>query len=188
MKVILGVSNRHVHLTPKDYQHLFQKQPFEVEKNLIQPHQFASNQFVTIKTDKNKIEHVRVLGPLRNYTQVEISKTDACQLGIHPPIRDSGDLLDAEKVEIIGPFGTITKKCCILANRHIHMTKKMREELGFSNISEVKVSFEGEKGLIFDHVKIKECSEAILELHLDTDEANAGNLKTGDNGIIIKKQ
>ena len=141
-----------------------------------------------IKTNKDKLENVRVIGPFRNYTQVEISKTDAYKLGINPPIRDSGDLTDSETVEIIGPVNKITRKCCIIANRHIHITRQQKQELNLENLKEVAVSFEGEKGLIFDHVKLKECTEAELELHLDTDDANAGFLKTGNIGRIIKKQ
>lgn len=188
MEIILGVSNRHIHLTEEDYKLLFNKEPLEKIKSLKQPQQFAAKQTVTIKTNKDKLENVRVIGPFRNYTQVEISKTDAYKLGINPPIRDSGDLQDSETVEIIGPVNKITRKCCIIANRHIHITKQQKQELNLENLEEVAVSFEGEKGLIFDHVKLKECTEAELELHLDTDDANAGFLKTGNIGRIIKKQ
>lgn len=188
MEIILGVSNRHIHLTEEDYKLLFNEEPLEKIRSLKQPHQFAAKQTVTIKTNKDKLENVRVIGPFRNYTQVEISKTDAYKLGINPPIRDSGDLTDSETVEIIGPVNKITRKCCITANRHIHITKQQKQELNLENLEEVAVSFEGEKGLIFDHVKLKECTEAELELHLDTDDANAGFLKTGNIGRIIKKQ
>ena len=188
MKVKIGVSNRHVHLTHDDYVLLFGNETIKKERDLVQKGQFASSSKVTIKTDKNYIENVRVLGPFRNYTQVEISKTDAYKLGINPPIRDSGDLTDSETVEIIGPVNKITRKCCIIANRHIHITKQQKQELNLENLEEIAVSFEGEKGLIFDHVKLKECTEAELELHLDTDDANAGFLKTGNIGRIIKKQ
>lgn len=188
MEIVLGVSNRHVHLSKEDYFILFHNEPLKVDKLLIQPNQFASNQYVTIKTKKSRIENVRLIGPIRDYTQVEISKTDAYKLGINPPIRDSGDLKEAAQIEIIGPFGSVVKNCCIMATRHIHITKQMREKIGLQEVSEVAVSFEGKKGIIFDHVLIKECLDANLELHLDTDDANAGLLKTGDKGRIIKKQ
>ena len=95
MKVKIGVSNRHVHLTHDDYVLLFGNETIKKERDLVQKGQFASSSKVTIKTDKNYIENVRVLGPFRNYTQVEISKTDSYFLGINPPIRNSGDLTDA---------------------------------------------------------------------------------------------
>ena len=96
MQVKLGVSNRHVHLNQEDYDILFKDTKMEVVKNLNQPTQFASNLFVTIKTPKSSIENVRVLGPIRKYTQVEVSKTDSYKLGINPPVRDSGDVLNSE--------------------------------------------------------------------------------------------
>lgn len=186
MEVVLGVSNRHVHLNEEDYKILFNNQDLEVDRYLVQPHQFASKQFVTIKTQKSYFEHVRVLGPIRNYTQVEISKTDAYKLGINPPIRDSGDLRDASEITIIGPTGSVTKNVCIIANRHIHITEKMKKYYGFNNVNEVEVEFIGEKSTIFKNVKLKVLKEANFELHLDTDDANGSLLKTNDIGIIKK--
>ena len=103
MKVLLGVSNRHVHLTNEDYKTLFGDEPLGKVKDLVQPGQFSSDKKVTIKTEKKAIENVRLLGPLRSYTQVEISKTDSFSLGLNPPMRNSGDLDGAETIIIIGP-------------------------------------------------------------------------------------
>ena len=188
MEVLLGVSNRHVHLTKEDYEILFKKEELENIRDLVQPHQYVSPYYVDIKTEKNLIEHVRVLGPLRNYTQVELSKTDAIFLGINPPVASSGELEDACEVEIIGPCGSIIKKSAIIADRHIHITKQMKKDLGFEGIEEVSVLFNTEKTTLFDNVKLKICDEAKLELHLDTDDANGALLKTGDYGTIIMKQ
>ncbi len=185
MEVLLGVSNRHIHITKEDYQILFGMIPLEVERYLVQKGEFASTQFVTVKVGKNVIEHVRILGPFRAYTQFELSKTDARHLKIDPPIRTSGDLKDAEKVTIIGPKGQITRCCAIIANRHIHINHEMRSSLGWLDVQKVSVSFKSQKGTTFHDVFIKEQENAVLELHLDTDDANGSFLKTGDIGEVI---
>ena len=180
MKVLLGVSNKHVHLTEEDYKILFGDSPLGVVKELVQPGQFSSDKKVALKTEKRTIENVRLLGPLRSYTQVEISKTDSFALGLNPPVRNSGDLEGAEKITIIGPLGEVTKNCCIIANRHLHLNHKQREELGLLNIDKVKCIIDGEKRTIFDDVYIRESENFTLELHLDTDDGNGSLAKTGD--------
>lgn len=184
MKVTLGVSNRHVHLNQEDYDVLFGKEEMKLAKKLVQTNQYASTLFVDIKTDKNIINHVRVIGPIRNYTQAEISKTDAYYLGITPPINDSGDLTDAALITIIGPVGSITKKVAIIATRHIHLSKKDVHDKNLEGVKEVTVKFLSEKPTIFCGVKLKVEEEGVWELHLDTDDANGAFLKTGDVGIV----
>ena len=123
MKVTIGVSNRHVHLKEEHLYELF-GDDYKLEKrnDLTQPGQFASTALVSLKTSKGILENVRVLGPLRNYTQVEISKTDAYKLGVNPPVRNSGDLDNSESITIIGPRGEITiEEGCIIATRHIFL-------------------------------------------------------------------
>lgn len=187
MEVKLGVSNRHVHLTQEDFEILFGKNvELEVVKPLVQPGQFASASTVTIKTEKAEFDRVRVLGPIRNYTQVEISKTDAYKLGINPPIRDSGDLEGAAEIEIIGPNGSIKRNSAIIATRHLHLTKEMRKEYDLEDVEEVSVEYKGEKGVIFQNVKLKVQDASEFELHLDTDDANGSLLKTGDVLTILK--
>lgn len=188
MEVLLGVSNKHIHLTEKDYELLFgENTRLEVDRYLTQPTQFASFSYVDIKTKKNRIRHVRVLGPLRSYTQLEISKTDSYYLGINPPIVDSGCLEDAVEVEIIGPNSSIVRKCAIIPNRHIHINKQDRKRFHLEDTNEVNVYFEGEKATTFHNVKLKKLEDAVLELHLDTDDANGALLKTGMKGIIKKQ-
>lgn len=187
MQVKLGVSNRHVHLTKEDFEILFGKdQELEVIKPLVQPGQFASNKIVSIQTEKAKFDKVRVLGPIRNYTQVEISKTDAYKLGLNPPVRDSGDLEGAEEIEIVGPNGSIKRKSAIIATRHLHLTEQMKKEYGLDDVEEVSIEKDGEKGIIFKNVKLKVQDNSTFELHLDTDDANGSLLKTGDMLTIIK--
>ena len=180
MKVLLGVSNRHVHLTEEDYKTLFGDEPLNKVKDLVQPGQFSSDKKVSIKTEKRTIDNVRLLGPLRSYTQVEISKTDSFALGVNPPVRNSGELEGAETVTIIGPVGEVTKPCCIIANRHLHISPSQREELGLVGVEKVYAKVVGEKETMFGDVYIKESPDYTLELHLDTDDGNGALAKTGD--------
>ena len=184
MKVSIGVSNHHVHLTKEDYDILFDEE-MTVRNNINQPGQFASNQMVDIIGEKGELKNLRVLGPFRDYTQVEISKTDAYKLGINPPVRDSGDLRGAIMVTIIGPKGSIEREAAIIADRHIHVDKKIRQEKKLEGIDFVKVKVEGEKGGILDDVRLKDSDDAYFEMHLDTDDANAFLLKNNDEVEII---
>ena len=185
MKVLLGISNRHVHLTEEDYKILFGDEPLEKVKDLVQPGQYASSKKVTIKTEKRSIDGVRLLGPLRSYSQVEISKTDSYALGLNPPVRNSGDLDGAAVITIIGPKGEVTKPCCIIANRHLHINPTQREQLGLIGIDKVTAKITGEKTTIFEDVWVKESEDYTLELHLDTDDGNGALAKTGDEIEII---
>ena len=187
MKVTIGVSNRHVHLTDK-HLHILFGEDFELkkQKDLTQPGQFASTSFVTLKTGKGIIENVRVLGPTRNYTQVEISKTDSYKLGLNPPVRNSGDLALSESVTLIGPNGeVIIKEGCIIATRHIHILPEQVKQYKLEGKETVSVRLGGEKGGIINNVYLKPSDEAYFELHLDTDDANAHFVKNGDIAEIL---
>ena len=187
MKVSIGVSNRHVHLTKEHLEILFGN-GYELDKknDLTQPGMFASYSVVTIKTNKSEISNVRVLGPARNYTQVEISKTDAYKLGINPPIRDSGDINGSSPITIIGPNGTLElEEGCIIPTRHIHILPSQVSLYGFEDKDVVSVKINGEKGGIINNVHLKVSDEAFFELHIDTDDANAHLIKNGDIGEIL---
>lgn len=187
MKVSIGVSNRHVHLKESDLHILFGK-GYELEKvrDINQPGQFASKETVTIMTEKGSIENVRVLGPIRPYTQVEISKTDAYKLGVNPPVRDSGDIEGSAPISIIGPCGRIDlNEGCILATRHIHITPKQMELYGLEGMDKVDVLLPGEKGGILHNVSLKVAEASYFELHIDTDDANAHLVSSNDFGEII---
>lgn len=188
MDVVLGVSNRHVHLCERDFKILFgEDSELDVVKYLVQPGEFASNCFVTVKTEKSEIEKVRVLGPIRSYTQVEVSLTDAYKLGVKPPVRDSGDLSGSEAVTLIGPNGSIDlKEGCIIATRHIHITPDQVHEFGFDGLKSVNVELPGDKGGVLYNVQLKVGSNYAFEMHIDTDDANAHMVKTGDIARIIK--
>lgn len=187
MKVTIGVSNRHVHLKKEHLEILFGKDySLENIKDLKQPGQFASSAIVTLKTQKGEIGNVRVLGPVRTYTQVEISKTDSYKLGLTPPVRNSGDLKDSETVTIVGPNGeVVAKESCIIAARHIHILPEQVKEYGLEGKNMVNVKINGEKGGIIINVYLKEATDSFFEMHLDTDDANAHLVKNGDIAEII---
>lgn len=177
MKIRVGVSNRHIHLCKTDADILFGTDyEFKKRNDLTQKGEFACLEVVKISTEKYTFPHVRVLGPLREYTQVEVSLTDSLLLGIDPPIRDSGDLEDSASVWIEGPKGKIFKKnCCIRANRHIHCNKT--DAIGHTNGDIVCVQ---SNGISIDNVHIKEKETYVLELHIDKDDAKIYGLETGD--------
>ena len=186
MDIKIGVSNRHVHLSCEDYEILFGSTKIEKLKDLVQTGEFASNLVVEIETGKAKIGKVRFLGPLRSYTQVEVSKTDCYTLGINAPVKASGDLDGAAEITIVGPCGRVTKNCAIIANRHLHLNPNDRAKLGLENIEKISVKVGNEKSAILNDIYIKETPNGVLELHLDTDDANANLLKTGDIAEIIR--
>ncbi|MBR3897818.1 MAG: phosphate propanoyltransferase [Bacilli bacterium] len=189
MKVILGVSNRHVHLTEEIYRKLFGDETLNVVKKLRQPGQFASDKFVTIKNGDREIKHVRVLGPLRKYNQVEISRTDSYTLKVKPPVRDSGNIEGSSPITLLNGENRVDlKEGCIIANRHIHISPKELKEYGLENVKKVKIKIEGEKGGILDNVMIRVDENFKYELHLDTDDGNAFNVKTGDEIEIIEME
>ena len=183
MKVKLGISMRHVHLTDEDCHTLFGKD-LTIKNELSQPGQYAANETVILKNNDRELKNVRVLGPNREYTQVEISRTDSYFLKMNPPVRDSGDLEDAETITIIGPVGTVTKKAAIIADRHIHINREDREKYNLLN-DEYTIKINTEKGGLLEHVKIKELPNSCFELHLDSDDGNAFLLNQGDEVEII---
>ncbi len=187
MEVKIGISNRHVHLCKNDLEILFGNDyELKIDRELSQPGEFASTDRVTIKSDKGEISNVRILGPIRNYSQVEISKTDAIKLRLNPPVRESGDLKDSSPITIVGPCGEVhLNEGCIIASRHIHLTNKDVLEYGLQGIEKVSIKILGEKGGTLDNVSLKVNDNYAFELHLDTDDANAHLIKQGDSGIII---
>lgn len=187
MEINIGISNRHVHLTKEHLDILFGEN-YELTKrnDLSQLGQFACEEIVTIKTAKNEIKKVRILGPVRNYTQVEISKTDSFTLGLNPPVRESGDVKDSEAITLIGPKGEVTlNEGCIIATRHIHANPDDVKKLNLEGINYVDVKIPGLKGGILHHVSIKVDPSYTLELHLDTDDGNAHLINKDTKAIIV---
>lgn len=178
LKVKIGVSNHHVHLKKETYEALFDE-PIKKKKDLNQIGQFASEQTLTIKNDKCEIPNVRVLGPFRNYDQVEISKSDARKLGIDPPVRDSGDLKDALEITLVTEKSSVVVKGCILAKRHIHMNTTEALKLGIKNLQPMRLIIDNEKSGTLNGV-VKVSDDGYFEAHIDTDEAAAFNLNNND--------
>ena len=186
MKVNIVISNKHVHLKQADLDILF-GEPLEMDRPLTQEDEFASKFYVNIKGPKGEIDHVRVLGPVRLYTQVEIARTDAFKLGVNPPIRNSGMLEGSAPITIIGPKGTVNlDKGCILATRHIHMNQAEADQLGFVNDEIVSVRIDTVKGGVMDNVHIKITPKGVLEMQLDTDDGNGFFVEKGTQGEVIR--
>ena len=185
--VPVGVSARHVHLTQADVETLFGPGYQLTKKKELMGGQFASNEQVTIVGTKLRaIENVRILGPVRKASQVEISQTDAMKLGVRAPLRDSGDIAGSAPIAVVGPKGAIyLKEGCIVARRHIHMSPADAKAAGLKDKDVVSVSAVNARGTTFDEVLIRVDDSFTLEMHIDTDEANASNIKTGD-AVVIK--
>ncbi|MEN8121893.1 MAG: phosphate propanoyltransferase [Bacteroidota bacterium] len=186
----LGVSNRHIHLTQATFKKLFgENTEFEVMRPLYQPGEFASKHTVTIVGPKQRsIQSVRILGPLRNYDQVEVSLTDAIVLGINPPVVNSGTLDNAVPLTLVGPAGSVyLEKCAIVASRHIHMTNADAANFGVKDGDFCKVRVGGAKSTIFENVLVRINDSWLLQIHLDTDDANAANIRTETSVEFIGK-
>ncbi len=185
----IGVSNRHIHLSTEDLYTLF-GEGYELTKtkDLAQPGQFACDETVTIIGPKGSFEGVRVLGPVRSQTQVEVSRTDSFKLGIAAPVRESGSLKGSPGITVKGPRGTIElKEGCILAKRHIHMTPEDAAEYGCRDGEVVSIQVEvGDRKAVFSDVVVRVSPKYALECHIDTDEANAAFLSTGDTVRFLK--
>ena len=184
MEIPVGVSARHLHLTKEDFIKIYGYEELTFLKDLTQPGLFASSETVTIKGNKSEINNVRILGPFREYSQVEISKTDSYLLGVSPKVRKSGDLDNTDKITVIGPKGEI-KIPVIIANRHIHITKEEADSLGIKDDDKTYVKIRGEKSGIIE-VFYKVSDSAYKELHLDLDDANAFLIKQNDEVEIMQ--
>ena len=174
-KVQVGLSNKHLHLSKEHVEALFGAgHQLTHKKDLVQPGQFACEVVVDIVGPKGTIKNVRVLGPERPQTQVEVAMTDARGLGIKAPIRESGDLAGTPGCKIVGPAGEIEiEEGVIVALRHIHLSLEEAEEAGVKDKDWVSIKLEGERALVFDKVLIRASNKFKAECHLDTDEGNA---------------
>lgn len=187
-KAPVGLSNKHIHLSQKDIDVLFGS-GYELKqfKELSQPGQYACEEKVDIVGPKGTLKGVRVLGPSRKVTQIEVSLADARALGLQAPVRDSGDLDGSPGAKIIGPNGEVDlEQGVIVAARHIHMHTSDAEKAGVKDKDEVSVKVEGKRGLIFNNVLIRVHDTYALEMHLDLDEGNAAQIKNGDLLEIVK--
>ncbi|SDB23206.1 putative phosphotransacetylase [Eubacterium oxidoreducens] len=182
MKIPIGVSNRHVHVSRQDLDILFGK-GYELTKraDLGQPGQFAAEETVTVRGPKGEFQKVRILGPVREQSQVEISLTDGFQLGVKAPIKESGQLDGTPGVTLIGPRGMVDMpQGTIVALRHIHMTPEQASRMGLKDKDIVEVETYGERAGVLGNVLVRVSDKYALEMHVDIDEANACLLKNKD--------
>lgn len=184
----LGVSNRHIHLTQEALEILFGK-GYELTKakDLGQPGQYAAKETVCIAGRKGCFSNVRVLGPVRQQNQIEISRSDAFTLGVNPPVRLSGNLKNAADICVIGAKGMmVMKESVIVAKPHIHMNPENALFYGVNDGDTVSVEIPGERSYTMHGVEIRITKQSALEFHIDTDEANAAGASQGTMVQLIK--
>ncbi len=186
-RIPIGISARHVHLTQEHVEELFGKGYQLTKKKELMGGQFASNELVTlVGTKLRAIENVRILGPCRKASQVEVSKTDCIRLGVKAPVRESGKIAGSAPIAIVGPKGVVyLEEGCIVAKRHIHMSVEDAKRFGVTNGQSVKVRFDNDRGGVMEDVIIRVDPTFTLEMHIDTDEANGLGIGK-DMGILIK--
>lgn len=186
-KLPIALSNRHLHLSQEDIEVLFGK-GYELNKfkDLSQLEQYAATEKVDLVGPKGTIKGVRVLGPARLSTQVEISLADGFTLGIKPPIRNSGDIENSPGVKIIGPAGEVEiEKGLIAAARHIHMHTDDAKKFAVVDKQIVKIRTSGERAIIFENVLVRVDPTFVLEMHVDNDEGNAAGVRNGEMVELI---
>lgn len=187
MKIKIEVSARHIHLSQNDLDQLFGKDYKLTKKSdLSQEGEFACEETLKVVGPKSEIDNVRIIGPVRPKTQVEVSKTDGFMLGNIPPLRVSGDVIGSAPVKLVGPNGSVDLlEGMIIAMRHIHISEEQAEGLKLKNGQRVSVSCFGDRGLLFNNVVVRIKSNFNLFFQLDTDEANAAGVENGDVGELI---
>ncbi len=187
-QVPVGVSARHVHLTQEHVNILFGNDYQLTLKNKLMGGQYAANETVTIVGLKLRaIENVRILGPVRHRSQVEISATDAIKLGVKAPVRESGDVAGSASIALVGPQGALyLDEGLIIAKRHIHMSPADAAAAGVSDGDRVAVTTDRERATVFHNVQIRVDDSFTLEMHIDTDEANAAGIATGDCVTLVR--
>lgn len=185
----VGVSARHVHLSQEDLETLFGKGYELTPKKMLMGDQYAAEECVTLVSPSlRSIEGVRVLGPVRSHSQVEISRTDTFKLKVSPPVRPSGEIKGSAPMALVGPKGTVfLNEGCIIANRHIHMTPRDAEQYGIRDNDLVDVEIQNAKPTRYYNVQVRVRADFNTEMHIDTDDANAAGIKTGDHVEILTK-
>jgi acetate kinase len=183
---LVEVSAHHIHLTQEHVDALFGRgHQLTKHADLSQPGQYACREQLTVVGPKGRIERVRILGPTRKYTQIEIAMTEQFKLGVHSPIRESGDIADTPGCTLESPTGSVkVDRGVICALRHIHMTPEDALRYGVRDKSTVRVRIAGDRELIFGDVLVRVDPNFSLAMHIDTDEANAANVKTGAQGYL----
>lgn len=187
IKVSVEISARHCHLSKQDLEKLFGAgHELKKFKQLSEPSDFAAEETIDIQVGSKKFEKVRVVGPLREQTQVEISLTDAIGSGVIPPIKLSGDLKGSAGVTLFGPAGQVELlEGLIVAQRHIHCATNEANELGLKPGDIVAVMVDGERSIVFDKVAVRIRDDYKLCMHIDTDEGNAAAINKIGEGLLF---
>lgn len=187
-KIPVNISVRHLHLSRGDLETLFGVSELTHMRDLYQPGNFAAKEAVALIGPKMRmLEKVRVLGPLRDRTQVELAKTDAVFLGVDAPLRQSGDIKGSASITIVGPKGLIQlKEGCIRAMRHMHLNPQEAESLGLREGDLVKIRMGGPSAVTFENVMVRIQAGLKMEVHLDTDEGNVADVHCNQEVEIIK--
>lgn len=182
----VGVSNRHIHLSEDDLARLFGEGYSLTPVKGLQPGQYAAEETVVLVGPKGAIPQVRILGPPRKRTQVEISRSDGFILGVHPPVRESGKVEGTPPIYVVGPRGGFTlQNGLIVALRHIHMHPDDAAYFNVRDGQRVKVRAGGDRALVFEQVLVRVAPSYRLEMHIDIDEANAAGLTNGDEVQLV---
>ena len=187
MRIPIWISNRHVHLSPSDVEKLFGKW-YELKKfkDITQPGQFAAQEVVMIEWPQGKIPNVRVVGPNRKITQVEIMLGDNYILWTNAPIKVSGDVDNLEYIKIIWPVGDIYGPFAMVSQRHLHCTVQEAKEMGIKNGEIINLHVWGIRGVVFENVAVRAKDDYALDFHIDIEEANAAGAKPGDRAELTK--
>lgn len=185
--VPVGVSGRHIHLSQLHIECLFGPgYALREFKPLSQPGQFAAEETVAVIGPKGRFDKVRILGPARSASQLEISRTDAFQLGVQPPVRESGNIAGTPGITVVGPAGEVElEEGVIVAARHIHFHTKDAAAWGISDKQRLRVRVNGERPLVFEQVIARVSDSFALDMHIDTDEANAAGIRNGDQAEVL---
>lgn len=185
--VPIGISARHIHLSKSHIEALFGPgYELQIMKDLTQPGQYAAMETVAVVGPRGSFDKVRILGPARKESQLEISMTDAFKLGISAPVRESGNIDGTPGVKVIGPQGEVElERGVIIAARHIHFHTSDAARWGIQDKQVLKVKTTGSRPLIFEDVIARVSESFALDMHIDTDEGNAAGVKTGDFAEII---
>ncbi len=184
LAIPVGVSNRHCHLTEQHFKILFGRgaAPKKI-KSIKQPGFYAAEETIDVKGPKGALKGIRLVGPYRDQTQIELAVTDAIVLGLNAPVRESGDVKGSAGAVLVGPAGQVeVKEGVIVAQRHLHFAPDEARKLGIASgeVVRVRAGTGGGRAVVFEDVVVRVSDKYSLEFHVDTDEANAAGLKTGD--------
>lgn len=189
IEVTAEISNHHLHLSEADMKKLLDSSHgLTIKKNLSQPGQYACEETVTLVGPKGKVDDVRILGPTRDDSQIELSTTDAIRLGVNAPVRDSGNLTRTPGIDVVYKNRKVKlRRGVMIAQRHIHASVEQANKYGLRDKEIVKVRVDGPRGGEFHNVLVRVSPKANLDFHIDTDEGNAFGIKNGDQVTVIKE-